>query len=181
VTASLPGVSEDAWLGASGPNPGGLPGARIRRRGFAPVAPPGAEAGGREISLSEERNRLLGTNTVTMDELTVVRDEIEAGNVSPHSLVLLFNAASDAEHAGDLATLEKTLDLARAIAGMAGESLQAEATRLATICEQSLAGVRARQEASAPTESRDRMLCPECGNEVSADAVRCRRCGHRFI
>ena len=117
-----------------------------------------------------------------MDELSVVRQEIAAGSVSPHSLVLLFNTASDAEHAGDLATLEKTLDLARAIAEMAGESLQAEATRLATICEQSLAGVRARQQASAAAGPGDRMVsCPECGNEVPADAVRCRRCGHRFI
>lgn len=74
-----------------------------------------------------------------MDErLLAVRAEIDAGSVSPHSLVLLFNTASDADHAGDIATLEQTLDLARAIAGMSGESLQAEAERLAAICEQSL-------------------------------------------
>ena len=118
-----------------------------------------------------------------MDErLAAVRQEIEAGNVSPHSLVLLFNAASDADHAGDIATLEQTLGLARAIAEMAGESLQAEAERLATICEQSLTSVRERHEASEATEPRDGMIiCPECGNEVPADALRCRRCGHRFI
>jgi ribosomal protein L40E len=107
-----------------------------------------------------------------MDErLVAVRQEIEAGSVSPHSLVFLFNAASDAEHAGDIATLEQTLGLARAIAEAAGESLQAEAERLATICAQ-----------SAATEARGGMIiCPECGNEVPADALRCRRCGHRFI
>lgn len=119
-----------------------------------------------------------------MDErLTVVRQEIEAGSISPHSLVLLFNAASDADHAGDIATLEQTLDLARTIAQMAGESLRAEADRLATICEQSLTSVRERHEASGATrEPADGMItCPECGNEVPADALRCRRCGHRFI
>jgi ribosomal protein L40E len=118
-----------------------------------------------------------------MDErLVAVRQEIEAGSVSPHSLVFLFNAASDAEHAGDIATLEQTLGLARAIAEAAGESLQAEAERLATICAQSLTSVRERHEASAATEARGGMIiCPECGNEVQADALRCRRCGHRFI
>jgi ribosomal protein L40E len=116
------------------------------------------------------------------DQLTAVRNEIEAGSVSPHSLVLLFNAASAAEHAGDVATLEQTLELARAIAEMAGETLQAEAKRLATICEQSLTSVRERLAASAATEPRERMIsCPECGNEVPPDALRCRRCGHRFI
>jgi hypothetical protein len=131
----------------------------------------------------EEGNHTVGTKRVTMDErLTAVRQEIEAGTVSPHSLVLLFNAASDAEHAGDVATLEQTLELARAIAEVAGESLQAEALRLATICEQSLASVRERQQASGASEARAGMIsCPECGNEVPANALRCRRCGHRFI
>jgi DNA-directed RNA polymerase subunit RPC12/RpoP len=118
-----------------------------------------------------------------MDErVATVREEIEAGNVSPQALVLLFNAASDAEHAGDIPTLEQTLNLARAIAEMAGESLQAEAERLAVICEQSLANVRGRQEAAESAEPRDGMIeCPDCGYEVPADALRCRRCGHRFI
>jgi hypothetical protein len=142
----------------------------------------------------EEGNGSLGTNTVMMDEwLGVVRDEVEAGTVSPHSLVLLFNAASDAEHAGDVATLEQTLELARAIAELAGESLQAEAVRLATICEQSLASVRERQRPAAASKPQEQTgaatepggaeasTCPECGNEVAPGAVRCRRCGHRFI
>jgi len=131
----------------------------------------------------EEGNGSVGTNTVMMDEnLRAVREEIEAGSVSPHSLVLLFNAASNAEHAGDVATLEETLALARAIAEIAEESLQAEAKRLATICEQSLAGVRERLEASGTSKPPDQMIaCPECGNEVPPDALRCRRCGHRFI
>jgi hypothetical protein len=118
-----------------------------------------------------------------MDErLTAVRAEIDAGEVSPHSLVVLFNAASDAEHAGDVATLEETLELARAIAEQAGESLQAEATRLATICEQSLADVRGRGTAAGAPEARAAPLsCPECGNEVPSGALRCRRCGHLFI
>ena len=125
----------------------------------------------------------VGTNTVMMDErLSSVRQEIDAGTVSPHALVLLFNAASDAEHAGDIATLEQTLDLARAIAETAGESLRAEAERLAAICAQSLANAREHHEASGVTEPRDRIIiCPECGNEVPPDALRCRRCGHLFI
>ena len=44
-----------------------------------------------------------------MDErLSTVREELEAGSVSPHSLVLLFNTASEADYAGDLTTLEQT-------------------------------------------------------------------------
>jgi len=118
-----------------------------------------------------------------MDErVAAVRQEIEGGSVSPQALVLLFNAASDAEHAEDIATLQQTLDLARLIAEMAGENLQAEAERLAGICEQSLASVRERQEASGSSKPDHGMIaCPECGNEVSEYAIRCRRCGHRFI
>ena len=116
------------------------------------------------------------------DRLAAVREEVESGSVSPQSLVLLFNVASDAEHAGDVATLERTLDLARAIAEMAGENLRAEAERLAGICEQSLASVRERHESSGASEpGAGSMICPECGNEVPTDALRCRRCGHRFI
>jgi RNase P subunit RPR2 len=128
-------------------------------------------------------NGAVGTNTVIMDgRLTTVREEIQAGSVSPHSLVLLFNAASDAEHAQDVETLEQTLELARAIAERAGESLQAEARRLATICEQSLASVRERRSAAAPPEPRETTTtCPECGNEVPPGALRCRRCGHLFL
>lgn len=115
-----------------------------------------------------------------MDErVATVQQEIEGGSVSPHALVLLFNAASDAEHAQDIATLEQTLSLARAIAENAGENLQAEANRLALICEQSLASVHERQEPGQTTESH--AICPECGNEVPTAALRCRRCGHRFI
>jgi DNA-directed RNA polymerase subunit RPC12/RpoP len=118
-----------------------------------------------------------------MDErVAAVRQEIEGGNVSPQALVLLFNAASDAEHAGDITALQQTLDLARVVAEMAGENLQAEAERLAVICEQSVASVRERQEGSGSTKpDHGKIACPECGNEVSADALRCRRCGHRFI
>jgi hypothetical protein len=117
-----------------------------------------------------------------MDErLLTVREELEAGSVSPHSLVLLFNTSSEADHAGDLTTLEQTLDLARAIAEAAGETLQAEAERLAAICEESLANVRHRQ-VGATTKPADRVItCPECGNELPPNALRCRRCGHLFI
>jgi predicted RNA-binding Zn-ribbon protein involved in translation (DUF1610 family) len=115
-----------------------------------------------------------------MDErVAAVQQEIDAGGVSPHALVLLFNAASDAEHAGDTVTLDQTLKLARAIAEIAEENLQAEAERLALICEQSLASVRERQLPGQVVDAAP--TCPECGNEVLADAVRCRRCGHRFI
>jgi hypothetical protein len=120
---------------------------------------------------------------VTIDDcLAAAREEVESGSVSPQALVLLFNAASNAEHAGDIVSLEQTLKLARAIAGIAGANLQAEAERLAVICEQSLASVRERREAGGSTKPHDGMIaCPECGTEVPAEAVRCRRCGHRFI
>jgi hypothetical protein len=132
---------------------------------------------------AEEGNGVVETKTLSMDgRLTTVREEIAQGNVSPQSLVLLFNSASDAEHAGDVETLEETLALARAVAGIAGETLQAEAERLARICEQSLAGVRERHEAADGRPRGGRTaICPECGSEVAADAVRCRRCGHRFV
>ena len=121
-------------------------------------------------------------NKAVMDErLSSIRAELEAGNVSPHSLVLLFNTVSEADHAGDLTTLEETLALARAIAEAAGETLRAEAERLAAICEQSLANVRQRQT-GATTSPPDRILvCPDCGTELPADAIRCRHCGHLFI
>lgn len=130
-----------------------------------------------------EGKRSGETNTVRVDErLSAVRQELEAGTVSPQSLVLLFNASSDADHAGDIETLEQTLDLARTIAVTAGESLRAEAERLTTICEQSLASVRDRHETSGATERHGgMMICPECSNEVPQDALRCRRCGHLFI
>ncbi len=116
-----------------------------------------------------------------MDErLSSIVAELDSGNLSPHSLVLLFNAASDAEHAGDLETLEQTRELARAIAASAEDTLRAEAERLVTLCEQSVANVRERRgEASEPPAST--IACPECGAELAADALRCRRCGHLFI
>jgi hypothetical protein len=118
-----------------------------------------------------------------MDErLSTVREEVETGNVTPYSLVLLFNVASDADHEGDIATLEQTLALARRIASTAGETLRVEADRLAVICEQSLEGVRGRQEATGSGKATTGSLnCPDCGNEVPANALRCRRCGHLFI
>src|SRR5262249_50170361 len=107
---------------------------------------------------SEEGNGLGAKNSVTMDErLAAVRDEVESGSISPQALVLLFNAASDAEHAGDVVALEQTLNLARTIAGMAGENLRAEAERLAVICQQSLASVRERQEAGRSFQPHDGM------------------------
>jgi hypothetical protein len=96
--------------------------------------------------------------------------------------VLLFNVASDADHEGDLATLEETLALARRIASSAGETLRIEAERLAVICEQSLSEVRGRQETTGSGKATKGSLnCPDCGNEVPANAVRCRRCGHLFM
>ena len=116
-----------------------------------------------------------------MDErLVAVRAELEAGSVSPQSLVLLFNAASDADHAADVPALEETLELARALAALADETLRPEAERLVRICEQSLAGVRDRQ-AQGESLGGGAGVCPECGSEVPGDAVRCRRCGHRFV
>jgi len=118
-----------------------------------------------------------------MDQrLSTVREEVEAGSVKPYSLVLLFNVASDADHDGDLGTLEQTLQLARRVAATAGETLRVEAERLAAICEQSLTEVRRRQQTTHATTPADGTFhCPDCGNEVPADALRCRRCGHLFL
>ena len=116
-----------------------------------------------------------------MDErLSSIRAELQTGTVSPHALVLLFNTASDADHAGDLATLEETRELARAIGRTVEEPLRAEAERLAAICEQSLVGVRERR-AGVNEPASGVIVCPECGNELLADALRCRRCGRRFF
>ena len=76
--------------------------------------------------------------------LSVVRDEVDLGRASPRSLGLLFSAASDADQAGDLGTLEQTLLLARAIARQAEKALRAEAERLAAICEEGIDKLRDR-------------------------------------
>ena len=56
------------------------------------------------------RGRLEVEKRTDMDErLSTVRAELETGSVSSHSLVLLFNAASEAEHAADLPALERAL------------------------------------------------------------------------
>jgi hypothetical protein len=111
------------------------------------------------------------------DRVATVREEVASGAVSPQSLVLLFNAASDAEHARDLATLEEILDVARATVRTADEALRTDAERLLEMCEQNLA--RARHQGEAP--GGPGLVCPDCGHEVPDNAVRCRRCGHRFI
>jgi predicted RNA-binding Zn-ribbon protein involved in translation (DUF1610 family) len=118
-----------------------------------------------------------------MDErLVAVREEIDGGGVSPRSLVLLFNTASDAGNAGDVETLEQTLELARAVAGREDASFRGDAERLVAICEQTMAAVGARAGPSgAPEAAHDVTACPDCGNEVAVSAVRCRRCGHLFL
>lgn len=112
---------------------------------------------------------------VTDERLTSVRFEVESGSVSPQSLVALFNAASDADHDGDLATLRQTLELARAIAGAEG-SYRSDAEQLVAICERMLGAA-----AGTGSTSSESIVCPECGNEVTASALRCRRCGHLFL
>ena len=118
---------------------------------------------------------------MTDERVEAVRKELASGAVSPQSLVLLFNAASDAEHAKDIATLEDVLDVARETARTADPSLQTDAERLLEMCEQSL--LRAREQGGAPgrPEAGAANLCPDCGNKVPENALRCRRCGHRFI
>lgn len=136
----------------------------------------------KDLGEARKGNGQVVKNTMKMDErLLTVREELEAGSVSPYSLVLLFNAASEADHAGDLTTLEQTLDLARAIAEASGETLQADAERLAAICEQSLANVRQRQVGATIKPADGMIVCPDCGNELPANALRCRRCGYLFI
>lgn len=110
--------------------------------------------------------------------LLEVRAQIDAGQVSPNSLMLLFNTATDAGHAHDLETLEQTLELARAIAGT-DPTFAADAERLVEICEEMLTAVGA--SSPQPTAAPKSPRCPECGNEVSASAVRCRRCGHLLL
>jgi hypothetical protein len=75
--------------------------------------------------------------------LTLVRDEVDLGRASSRSWGLLFGAASDADRADDLGTLEQTLVLAHAIARHAEKALRGEAERLAAICEEGIDRVRA--------------------------------------
>jgi hypothetical protein len=113
------------------------------------------------------------------DRVAAVREELGSGGVSAQALVLLFNAASDAEHARDIATLEDVLDVARETARTADPSLRTDAERLLEVCEQSL--LRAREQGGARPKAAGGIVCPDCGNEVQDNALRCRRCGHLFI
>ena len=115
------------------------------------------------------------------DRVAAVREELGSGGVSAQSLVLLFNAASDAEHGRDVATLEDILDVASQAVRTADAALRPDAERLLEMCEQSL--LRAREQGGAPgrPEAGAANLCPDCGNKVPENALRCRRCGHRFI
>src|ERR1700724_2196297 len=99
-----------------------------------------------------------------MDErLSSISAELDAGTVTPYSLVLLFNTTSEAEQAGVLTTLEPTLELARAIAETAGEPLRVEAQRLAGICEQNVRNVRERTTGSTSGRADGMIACPDCG------------------
>ena len=112
------------------------------------------------------------------ERLTEVRDELQAGNVSPQVFVLLFNVLSDAAHAGDRETLTETLDLTRALTAAAPEGLKPEAERLAALCEEALDATVSRDDA-ASSRAAQPLTCPDCGNEIAPGAVRCRRCGRR--
>lgn len=114
------------------------------------------------------------------ERLGEVRSELEAGNVSPQAFVLLFNVLSDAKHAGDGITLAETLELTRMLAAVAPDGLKPEAERLGALCEEALEETVVGAVA-APPGAASPPTCPDCGNEVAADAVRCRRCGRRFL
>jgi hypothetical protein len=118
---------------------------------------------------------------MTDERVEAVRKELASGAVSPQSLVLLFNAASDAEHARDTAALEDILAVAGQTARTADQALRADAERLLEMCEQSLLRARAPGGASGGPQAGAASVCPDCGNEVPSSALRCRRCGHRFI
>ena len=115
------------------------------------------------------------------DRVAAVREELGSGGVSAQSLVLLFNAASDAEHGRDVATLEDILDVASQAVRTADAALRPDAERLLEMCEQSLLRAREQGGASGRPEAGAANLCPDCGNKVPENALRCRRCGHRFI
>jgi hypothetical protein len=115
------------------------------------------------------------------DRVAAVRGQVAAGAVSPHALVLLFGAASEAEHANDVAALEEILEVARETARTAGEALRADAERLVDLCEQSLARARGQAETALGPAGGAASTCPDCGSEVADNALRCRRCGHRFF
>lgn len=110
------------------------------------------------------------------DRVAAVREELDRGGASARSLVLLSNAATDARHDGDVPTLEQTLALARRVAE-AEPRFRADAEQLVAICEQALVAVVEGSRSRVP----DAIACPECGNDVSASALRCRRCGHLFL
>ncbi|HZQ65023.1 MAG TPA: hypothetical protein VFA66_07350 [Gaiellaceae bacterium] len=111
--------------------------------------------------------------------LDAVREQLGAGGVSPQALVLLFRAAEEAEQRRDVAELEQVLELARRIAGEAGEGLEAEAGRLVALCEERLQ--RARAPIGSAAASGGDALCPGCGRPLPASAVRCRACGTLLV
>jgi hypothetical protein len=111
-----------------------------------------------------------------IDPLEAVRDELQAGGYSPQTLVLLYNAALDAEQRHDLATLEQACRLAEQLAACIDQSLAPEAERLLTLCTESIERVR-KSSSGAPAT----IACPGCGREIPADAVRCRGCGTLLV
>jgi hypothetical protein len=106
------------------------------------------------------------------EHLEIVRQELETGQVSARSRGRHFSEGGEAAHRGDLAALERTLDLATRTAQAADASLAVEAQRLIALCEDLLGRLRA-----ATGEE----PCPGCGRPVATSAVRCRSCGTLLV
>ncbi len=112
------------------------------------------------------------------DELARIERDVEGGQASGASLVALFNLASDAEQRRDLALLRRACALARRLAEAPGDTLAADARRLADLCDELLARLEpSQQEQAGGTVS----TCPACGRELAGSPVRCRACGELLV
>jgi hypothetical protein len=106
--------------------------------------------------------------TEAEERLQAARRELEAGSIA-QGLILLFNAATEAEQEGNLVVLEAVVALATAVSDTAEGTLKEEAQRLVGLWKPSLRSLSERVTVGT--------ACPGCGREISPSAVRCRARG----
>lgn len=113
------------------------------------------------------------------DELAQIEQDIENGQASAGSLVLLFNAASEAEQQRDVEALTRACAVARRLTETLGNGLAADALRLHDLCNDLLTRV---QSIEPETARRPAVAtCPGCGRELEGSPVRCRACGELLV
>jgi hypothetical protein len=106
------------------------------------------------------------------ERLAAARRELGAGNIA-QALILLFNAATEAEQEGNLVVLQEVVALATAVSDTAEGALKQEATRLVGFWEPTLRNLSDRVTVGT--------TCPDCGREINPNAVRCRACGSLLV